>query len=155
MANRVVEVVSALAEPVATELGLELVDVEYEKEGPRWVLRVLIDKPEGVTVADCEAMSRRLDPLLDEADPIPHQYSLEVSSPGVERRLRRKEDYRRFTGKEVCLRLFQPFEGRRKWQGRLVGLDQEENVVLETEQGEKRIPLERISRANIVFRFPA
>ncbi|MBE3577425.1 MAG: ribosome maturation factor RimP [Limnochordales bacterium] len=152
--SRVVDVVSQLAEPVAAELGLELVDVVYEKEGSRWLLRVFIDKPGGVTIADCEMMSRRLDPLLDEADPIPHEYALEVSSPGVERPLKRPADFQRFAGQEVALRLFAPVEGRRNWQGRLLGLDDAGNVRLATEAGEKAFPFTGISRAHLVFRFP-
>jgi len=154
MRSRVADVVSRLAEPVAAELRLELVDVVYEKEGSRWMLRVFIDKPGGVTVEDCEAMSRRLDPLLDEADPIPHEYALEVSSPGLERPLKQPADYQRFAGQEVALRLFAPVEGRRNWQGKLLGMDEDGNVKLATETGEKKIPLSGISRAHLVFRFP-
>lgn len=154
MRSRVADVVSRLAEPVAAELRLELVDVVYEKEGSRWMLRVFIDKPGGVTVEDCEAMSRRLDPLLDEADPIPHEYALEVSSPGLERPLKRPADYQRFAGEEVAFRLFAPVEGRRNWQGTLLGMDEDGNVKLATETGEKTIPLSGISRAHLVFRFP-
>ena len=110
--NAIVQRVWALAEPVAAGQGLELWDVEYVKEAGQWFLRVYIDKREGyVGIDDCEAFSRALDPILDEADPIPGSYVFEVSSAGAERVLKRPGDFERFLGSDVEVRLYQPREG--------------------------------------------
>jgi len=109
--------VKALAEPVVEGLGLILWDVELKKEGSAWFLRVYIDKEGGVTLDDCERVSRALDKPLDAADLIEQSYFLEVSSPGVERTLRRPEHFALSVGKVVRLRLFSPRDGRREYVG--------------------------------------
>ena len=115
------EAARALAEPAARELGLEVWDVRFLKEGAGWFLRVFIDKPEGVGIEDCERMSRALSPLLDEADPIEQSYCLEVCSPGIDRELTRPEHFARFLGSPVRVRLIRPLDdGRRELCGELV-----------------------------------
>ena len=104
----------AVAEPLAAELQLELVDVEYVKEGGQYVLRFLIDKEGGVTLDDCEAFSRIMDSELDRLDPIAHSYQLQVSSPGIERPLKKAADYERFSGRLASLKLFAPLNGARE-----------------------------------------
>lgn len=117
-----VEIVWQLAEPIAAQLGLQLWDVRFVKEGASWILRIFIDR-DGVTIEDCEAMSRALDAPLDEADPIDQSYSLEVSSPGIERELTRPAHFAQLSGQPVLLRLIRPDEtGRRTHVGTLVGL---------------------------------
>ena len=106
--SKVTERVQALAEPVAAEYGCELWDVEYVREAGAWYLRLYIDKPGGVSIDDCEAVSRALDPVLDEADPIPTSYIFEVSSAGAERVLKRPGDFERFLGEQVEVRHYQP-----------------------------------------------
>lgn len=148
--SKVVTVVEELARPVVAALGIELVDVEYVKEGGRWYLRVFIDKPGGVTLDDCQAVSERLDPLLDETDPIPHSYHLEVSSPGVERPLKKPSDYERFAGRRVQLTTFTSLDGQKRFTGRLVGLTDQQQVVLVTDDGqERRIPLAQVASARL------
>lgn len=110
-----------LAEPLARSLGLDLVETEWTREHGRRILRVTIDKPGGVSHEDCEALSRKLDSALDEADLIHEPYHLEVSSPGAERPLKTPEDFRRFAGRRVLVRSRIPIEGRREWRGDLVG----------------------------------
>ena len=118
-----VSVVSAIAEPVAKQLGLDLWDVRFEKEGASWYLRIFIDKKEGISIDDCEKMSKAVDPLIEEADPIDQSYFLEVCSPGIERELRRPEHFEKMSGREVCVRLFRPLEdGTREVIADLVGL---------------------------------
>ncbi len=119
-----VQKVSELARPAAEELGLILWDVRFEKEGASWFLRVFIDKADGVSIDDCEAMSRKLDPLLDEADPIEQSYYLEVSSPGLGRELRKPDHFAFAVGKEIRLHLIRPDgDGLRDFTGVLAGYD--------------------------------
>jgi ribosome maturation factor RimP len=115
-------VVEELARPLADQLNLELVDVEYVMEAGRRYLRLYIDKPGGVTLDDCEALSRLMSDRLDEVDPIPDQYYLEVSSPGVERPLKRDTDFARFAGQKVEVSTFAPVNGQKVFVGELVGL---------------------------------
>lgn len=126
VADRVQEIVS----PILWTLGLELIDVICVGQGPRSVVRVLINKPGGVTIADCEQAHKALGPALDVADPFPHAYTLEVSSPGLDRPFKSLQDYQRAIGKEVSLKLRQPLEGQWKITGRLVDVD-EQAVVLD------------------------
>ena len=125
-----------LAQPVAQELGLTLWDVRFVKEGASWVLRYLIDKDGGADLNDCVALSRRLNPLLDEADPIPQSYSLEVSTPGIERELTRPEHFAYCEGWAVVVRLYRPRDGEREFAGILQGLA-DDGVTIETETGER------------------
>lgn len=108
-----------LAQPVAQELGLTLWDVRFVKEGTSWYLRIIIDKEGGVSIDDCVEMSHRMDPVLDEADPIPHAYCLEVMSPGVGRELTRPEHFEAFLGRPVITRLIRPLDGAREFTGTL------------------------------------
>lgn len=131
-----------LAEPLAKELGLSLWDVEYKKEGADWVLRLFIDKEGGVSIDDCVDMTHAIDPVLDEKDPIPQEYLLEVSSPGVERKLTRPEHFAAYLGAAVRVKLLRPLEtGARVLEGELLSveenggftlaLDEETGVTLE------------------------
>ena len=129
--------VSAIALPVAKELGLDLWDVRFEKEGASWYLRIFIDKPEGISIDDCEKMSRAVDPLIDAADPIEQSYYLEVCSPGIERELRTPEHFEKMAGREVCVRFFRPLEdGTREVIAELIGLE-DGNIVLSDLDGKR------------------
>lgn len=117
--SKISEKVEALAKPIVEEAGCELWAVEYVKEAGSWYLRVLIDKEGDVGIADCEAISRRLDPILDEADPIPDSYVFEVGSAGAERELKRPSDFERFIGAEVEVKLYQAVNGKKSLAGTL------------------------------------
>lgn len=117
--SKISDKVEALARPVVEEEGCKLWSVEYIKEAGTWYLRILIDKDGGVGIADCEAISRRLDPILDEADPIPESYVFEVGSAGAERELKRTSDFEQFIGSDVEVKLYQPYEGRKTLVGTL------------------------------------
>ena len=127
-------VVETLVRPTVEGMGLRLWDVRFEKEGPDWFLRVLIDRDEPLDTDTCEAVSRAIDPLLDEADPIDQSYYLEVGSPGLGRRLTRPEHYAALCGQKCAAHLIRPdAQGRRDYQGLLRGLDADGNVTLEGE----------------------
>ena len=111
---KITQIVQELAEPVVQAQGCSLWDVEYVREGSDYILRVIIDKEGGVDVSDCEAVSRALDPILDEKDPIPDSYQFEVSSAGLERALKRPEDFVRFMGSPVTVKLYRPVNGMKE-----------------------------------------
>lgn len=143
--------VQELAERIVTREGLELVHVELAG-GRSPILRVYIDKPGGVTVDDCAAISERLSVHLDVEDFIPSQYVLEVASPGLDRGLYKPADYERFAGLPAHVKLSEPLDGQRNFHGTLVGLDKqgEPTALLEDETGQQhRLPLAKILKANV------
>ena len=148
----VVGAVTKIAEPLAEELGYFLWDVEYVKEGADMYLRITIDSEEGITIDDCEKMHRAIDPLLDEADPIDEAYHLEISSPGIERDLKNEMQINACEGWDVEVRLYAPINGSKSYLGELVGLDEENNVVITTASGEER-RFPRASVASLKTRF--
>lgn len=149
--QKIEDVIMELAEPITQDFGLELVDVEFKKEGGSWFLRVFIDKEAGIDLEDCEKVSRALDTRLDEVDPIPQAYHLEISSPGLERPLKKDEDFKRFAGRQVQLSTYTPIEGQKKFQGELLGLGGDK-VQLVNQQGIKiEIPKEQIAKAKLVI----
>ncbi len=121
--KKITDLVAALAEPVVQSLGCELWDVEFVKEGGHRFLRVYIDKQGGVQLSDCEAVSRALDPILDERDPIAESYTFEVSSAGAERALKRPSDFERFIGHLIEVRLYKSRDGRKEFVGTLKARD--------------------------------
>ena len=142
-----------LAEKVGGELGYEVVEVSLAREGSKRLLRVFIDHPEGIGVEDCTDFSRRFSALLDEEDPIPTSYLLEVSSPGIERPLTKPEHFQRFNGEGVELRLYSPYLGRRKFKGRIAGWSDSEDgeVVLEMDGEQVSIPWPLIAKARLSY----
>ncbi len=152
-AKNIAETVALLAAPVAKELGLTLWDVEYVKEGAKWILRITIDSDEGITIEDCERMHRAIDPILDEADPIESAYDLEVSSPGIERELRTDAHIDASVGEEVELRLFAPVDGQKVYVGFLLGRDGEGALVLDTAAGNRAFPRSAVAKIKTVFHF--
>ncbi len=145
--KKVTEIVWELAEPVVRAAGCALWDVEYVREGGEWFLRIIIDKEGGVSIDDCETVSRAVDPLLDERDPVPDSYILEVSSAGLERELRRPEHYAAYLGAEVSVRLFAPRQGARELVGTLAGYEPDGTVLLQ--MGEESLRLGKKERAMV------
>lgn len=121
--SKVTDLTASLALPIVEELGCTLWDVEYVREAGNWYLRVYIDKEEGVSIDDCEAVSRALDPLLDEADPIPDAYTFEVSSAGADRPLKKPEHFAAFLGAEVDVKFYKPIDGQKSRTGILAGYE--------------------------------
>lgn len=121
--GNVVNAVWELAEPIAKELGLEIWDVRFLKEGTDWILRIFIDKEEGIDIEDCVNMTHAIDKPLDDLDPIDQSYSLEVSSPGVERDLTRPEHFEKYKGANIKVKLIRPVDGQREFNGVLEDSD--------------------------------
>ena len=138
--SKITDAVIALAQPVVEEEGCSLGDVEYVKEAGSYYLRVYIDKPGGVSINDCEAISRRLDKLLDEADPIPDSYIFEVGSAGAERELKRPSDFEAFLGSEIEVRTYRPVNGQKAFVGTL---EKYEDGSVTLSSGKKEIRLEK------------
>lgn len=149
--------IQRLLDPILADLGLEQVDLEYRREGRDMVLRVFIDKPGGVTLDDCADLSRELGAVLEVEDPIRGAYRLEVSSPGLDRPLKREEDFRRFAGERIKLKTFEQLDpdgrghARKTFGGRLLGLEDGAVRVLQLDKkgGEVAIPLDAIANANL------
>ncbi len=149
----VAERVRTIIQPTADELGYYLWDVEYVKEGADYILRVTIDNDEGITIDDCEAMTRAIDPILDEHDPIEDSYLLEVSSPGIERDLCRDEHFDLCVGEKVEVRLYAPVDGSRTWVGILGERDSEGGIPVETAGTVRVFPRAAVAKVRTVFDF--
>jgi ribosome maturation factor RimP len=146
--------VVALINPVIEDMGYELLGVEYVASGKHSILRLYIDSEQGIGVDDCEAVSRQVSAIMDVEDPITGQYSLEVSSPGIERPLFTLAHYQRFLGHDISLRLFRPIEGRRKFTGSIGSISEvNETMELVTDLGPVTIDLNLIDKANLVAHF--
>lgn len=152
--GKIEDTIWKIAAPLAAENGLELIDVEYVKEGAEWYLRLYLDKDteEGVDLDDCELISRKLSDKLEEKDPIQQAYRLEVSSPGIERPLKRTKDFMRFIGEKILIKTFANFEGRKEFIG-LLEAATEETITLDLDGTLVTIPREKISKANLVWEF--
>ncbi len=137
----------ALLEPTVNGMGYDLIDIDLEVGG-RGLVRLFIDGPDGVGLDDCSKVSNQVSALLDVEDPIPGHYVLEVSSPGLNRILRTAEHFRQFTGKRVKVRMERAVDGRKRFIGQLLGLD-EEQVLVEMADQEYRLPIEDIKRARL------
>ena len=130
-----------IAEPIAKELGLEIWDIRYVKEGANFYLRIFIDKKDGVDINDCENMSRAIDKPLDENDPISDAYILEVSSPGIERQLLRDEHFIRFKGADIMVKMIRPIEGiGKEFKGVLTDFNDGE-VTITDHSGENEVTI--------------
>ena len=150
--KNVAATVRELILPVANELGYQLWDVEYVKEGAKMILRVTIDKAEGINIEDCEKMHRAIDPVLDAADPIEAAYYLEVSSPGIERDLRTDEHLLACIGEKVEARLYAPVDGSKKLVGILAAYENGE-ITLAIGERVQKLPRTAVSKIKTVFDF--
>ena len=139
-----------LVSPVADELGYMLWDVEYVKEGAEMILRITIDKPEGVDIEDCEKMARAIDPIIDEADPIEVSYKMEVSSPGIERALTRPEHFAACMGEKIEVKLYAPVDGKKQIVGILFAAD-EKTVTVKVDEAEVVLEKSAVAKVSTVF----
>ena len=145
----VVATVKRIAEPIAEELGYELWDVEYVKEGADYYLRITIDSPEGITIEDCEKMHRAIDPVLDEEDPIEGFYHLEVSSTGIERELKTDRHIAASEDWSVEVRLYAPVDGSKTYTGRLLPLGENGDVRIAADPDGRELSFPRASVASL------
>ncbi|MFT8871329.1 MAG: ribosome maturation factor RimP [Sporolactobacillus sp.] len=156
MAGAIAKAAGELAAPILLELGLELVDVNYVKEGSNWFLRFFIDSDAGVDLDTCEQVSERVGKLLDEQDLIKDAYFLDVSSAGAERPLKKLQDYVRAVGKDVHLTTYEPVDGAKVFEGRLSAADAE-HVVVEVRDKQKvkqvTVPFEKIAGCRLAILF--
>jgi ribosome maturation factor RimP len=154
--SKVTEVVEEIASPILNELGIELVDIEYVKEGKDWFLRLYIDKDNGVDLEDCGLASEKVSEKLDEVDPIPHNYFLEVSSPGAERPLKKEKDFQKAIGKHVHVKTYEPIDGEKSFEGKLVEYDGElvkVELKIKTRSKVIEIPIEKVANARLAVSF--
>jgi len=143
----------SLIEPVVEGMGYEVVEIEFRPHPTDGLLRIYIDKSDGILLEDCELVSKQISSLLDVEDPIPGQFNLEVSSPGMDRPLRKAQDFERFAGDKVKIKLSVPtLEGQRNFSGKLIGL-QDQDVVLEVDGETHKLPLDSIEKARLVPQF--
>lgn len=148
--NNVIEAVKELAEPIVTNLNLELVDVEFVKEGSNWYLRIFIDKDGGVEIDDCARVSEIISDKLDEVDPIEQSYFLEVSSPGIERPLKNDKDLEAHIDEIVQIQTYAPISGEKSFLGKLKAFDDNE-ITLEIKKKTSKIPRDKISIIKTVW----
>ena len=146
------EQLQQLLEPVVTALGCELWGIERLSQGKHSMLRIYIDKADGIGVDDCERVSRQVSSLLDVEDPISGEYTLEVSSPGADRPLYTQAQFETFIGEDISVRLRFPYEGRRNFKGCLKGIE-EGDVVVEVDGHEYLFPFDSVEKANIIPRY--
>ena len=150
--KNIAAVVTELITPTVDELGYDLWDVEYVKEGARWFLRITIDSENGVDIDDCEKVHRAIDPLLDEADPIENSYYLEVSSPGIERELRTEAHLLASLGEKVEVRLYAPIDGAKTFVGVLEAYENGK-LSITTPEGVLTLDMPAVAKVKTVFDF--
>ena len=142
------ETIENIVAPILEQEAAELVDLQYVRESGRQVLRFFLDKPGGITLADCERLSERIGSVLDVQDPIPESYVLEVASPGLDRVLKKEKDFLRFQGYRANLKLKEPLEGRRNFRGVLKGLESGQ-ILLESEGKVFRLDINSLQEARL------
>ena len=146
----VTQSVTELIEPGLLADGLELVDVEFKKEGKNWILRIYIDREGGVTLSDCQKVSRLAGDLIEVEEVIEPVYTLEVSSPGLNRVLKKEKDFLKYSGKKIYVQCHAPMDGRKKFTGILTGfIDQ--SIHIEVDGQHYTIPLNLVAKANLVI----
>ena len=150
--NRVVQQVMQLIEPILNEMDVELVDVEFLSVRSKWVLRIFVDEQDGITLDRCAQVSKEIGTLIDMKDIVEHEYVLEVSSPGLNRPLKKVKDFIWATGKKVTLKTVSPVNGRRKFTGILKSFN-EGALAIQTDNDVFSLPLKNVEKANLVYEF--
>lgn len=156
MSKKVTETTEQLVLPILESKGLELVDIEFKKEGSNWFLRVYIDKDGGIDIDDCGVVSEELSIMLDEHEPITQAYFLEVSSPGAERPLKKEKDIESSIGKAIYIKTYEPIEGQKEFEGTLKAFDGEMlfiEIKVKTRVKEIVIPYNKVAKARLAVVF--
>lgn len=151
--KKIVDVVKKIVMPILNELSYELVDIEFKKEGSNWFLRVFIDKPNGITIDDCQIVSEKISKKLDEIDPIPHSYFLEVSSPGIDRPLKSDRDLKKHLNEVVEIKTFEPINGTKKIEGYLRSFNEKQIEIYTLEKDFITIPRDKISTIKLAVKI--
>lgn len=154
--SKVTALVEEMVNPILDELHLELVDIEYVKEGSNWFLRVYIDKETGVDIDECAAVSEKLSEKLDETDPITENYFLEVSSPGAERPLKKDKDFEKAIGKNVYIKTYEPIDNEKIFEGVLTSFDGAfvtVEIKIKTRKKTITIPYDKVAKARLAVTF--
>ena len=150
MSKEIVDRVRAVANPILSDEGMELVDIEYRRESKGWILRLTLDKEGGITLDDCSRVSHEVGRSLDVEDFIQNPYTLEVSSPGLTRPLRTEKDFMKYRHRLIKVKTVDPIENRRQFKGRLLGVS-ENRIEIESDGGIFQIPLSNVAKANLEF----
>lgn len=145
--------IEELVLPITNENNIEIVDVEYVKEAGEYYLRIFIDKDGGVSLNDCEVVTRAINPILDEKDPIKENYFLEVSSPGLDRPLKKEKDFVRYAGRDVEVKLYKPINGLKHFEAELVELDENKVVKLIVDGEEMEFDKKDIALIRLAVKF--
>lgn len=151
--NKVEKITEELISPIIEKEAYELVDIEFKKEGPHRFLRVYIDKPGGITLDDCQKVSEELSEKLDALDPIPENYYLEVSSPGIDRPLKKDSDFEKLKGELVEVKLYEPLNGQKIFEGELLGLEKDIIKLSVENVGMVEIPKEKAAIVRLSIKF--
>ncbi|WP_138414765.1 ribosome maturation factor RimP [Aquibacillus sediminis] len=154
--SKVIEQTEMLVQPILTDMNLELVDIEFEKEGKNWFLRVFVDKDGGVDIEECGQVSEQLSEKLDAQDPVTFPYFLEVSSPGAERPLKKQADFQKNIGKSIHVKLYEPIDGEKEFQGELKAIENDMvtlEIKIKTRKKTVEIPYQKIAKARLAVTF--
>lgn len=145
--------IEELVSPIVDDKGFEIVDIEYVKEAGEYYLRIFLDKEGGISLNDCEAVSRELSEILDVKDPIKDNYFLEVSSPGLDRPLKKDKDFVRYQGRDVEIKLYKPLNGSKQFEGELVGLNEDKNIVVMIDDNEVEFNKKDVALVRLAIKF--
>lgn len=145
--------IEELVSPIVDDKGFEIVDIEYVKEAGEYYLRVFLDKEGGISLNDCESVSRELSEILDVKDPIKDNYFLEVSSPGLDRPLKKDKDFVRYQGRDVEIKLYKPLNGSKQFEGELVGLNEDKNIVVIIDDNEVEFNKKDVALVRLAIKF--
>ena len=151
--SEIVDRVEKMVTAITDEKGYEMVDVEYVKEAGQFYLRVVVDKEGGISLNECEEVSRELSPKLDENDFIKENYYLEVSSPGIDRALKRDKEFVKYKGRDVEIKLYKAIDGVKQFEGELVGLDEENNIVVIIKNEEMKYNRKDVAIIRLAIKF--
>ena len=145
--------IEELVSPIVDDKGFEIVDIEYVKEAGEYYLRIFLDKEGGISLNDCESVSRELSEILDVKDPIKDNYFLEVSSPGLYRPLKKDKDFLRYKGRDIEIKLYKPLNGSKQFEGQLVGLDEDKNIVVVIDNNEVEFNKKDVALVRLAIKF--
>ena len=153
MRKSVEATIEEIVQPIVDEKNFEIVDIEYVKEAGEYYLRVYLDKEGGISLSDCEVVSRELSEILDKKDPIKENYFLEVSSPGLDRPLKKDKDFERYKGRDVEIKLYKPMNGSNEFEGELVGLTEDNNIKVIIDNQEVEFTRKEVALIRLAIKF--